>query len=84
MSRVAHCESPPAKMDKLDQALFDAHVKANEVQAYAQKKADEALDDLKKHVDEKAEELWELTKDKYISNAMIEAFELIVKIFGKW
>jgi hypothetical protein len=82
--QVAHCESPPAKMDKLDQALFDAHVKANEVQAYAQKKADEALDDLKKHVDEKAEELWELTKDKYISKAMIEAFELIVKIFDNF
>jgi hypothetical protein len=43
------------------------------------------LDNLKKHVDKKAKELWELTnKDKYISKAILEAFELIVEIFGKW
>ena len=40
------------------------------------------MDDLKGHVDQKKEELWELVREKYISKTMTEAINLITDILG--
>ena len=41
------------------------------------------MDDLKGHVDQKKEELWELVREKYISKTMTEAINLITDILGE-
>ncbi len=69
--RVAHCQDEGTPKDELDQALKKVHLKVQEAQ-----------DEAKRVVDAKVEELWMVIKDKYVSKAAREAFDVVEKICG--
>ena len=70
---VAHCAGPPKpNEDELDKALRKVHTKVQEVS-----------DDVKEAVDQKAEEAWNLIREKYISKPVKESLDFMAKILGE-
>ena len=76
--RVAHCELTKEKDDLIDEKLRLVNQKVKEVKA-----------DIKEKIEEKAEELWNEVKEKYVSSSVKEAFDFVEEIlknlrdFGK-
>ena len=72
--KVAHCEPPEddEPLDKLDEAL---KVAADKVQ--------DMKNELAEAVDKKADELFAMAKEKYMTETLKEAFEFMQGIFGK-
>ena len=67
-----------------EKAMEEWREKAEEVLEVAlqeaKRKTEEAMDDLKWHMDQKKGEMWELAKEKYISKTMTEAIDLLADI----
>ena len=70
--RVAHCDVEQDTYDKLDVALKKVQEKSDEIKA-----------DVKESIDKKAAELWDIIKEKYITEHLNEAFSIIDEIMSK-
>lgn len=63
--------SEEGQQDKIDEALAKVHGKVQE-----------ATDDIKQSVGKKADELWKIFQEKYLTKHMKDAFDMCTNILG--